>query len=102
MGQNELQPSLSPRGNVTEQAASAIDDNRKMRVRTSGSDAGRADVVKMERKHFDGTAISVVQQKTGTHVWFPRHQRLRDHARTTGYEQPHLLVSSLGCVFGRL
>ena len=35
----------------------------------------RSDVVKMERKHFDGTAISVVQQKTGTHVWIPCHQR---------------------------
>jgi integrase len=56
----------------------------------------RSDVVKMERKHFDGSAISVVQQKTGTHVWIPCHQRLREHLRATGYEQPYLLQSSLG------
>jgi hypothetical protein len=38
----ELQPGLSPRANVTEQAASAIDDNRKMRLRPSGFDTVRA------------------------------------------------------------
>ena len=80
MGRTELQPGLSPRANVTEQAASAIDDNRKMRLRPSGFDTVRATLRKIYRKHFDGTAIAVVQQKTGTHV----------------------CRSSLGCVFGRL
>jgi integrase len=56
----------------------------------------RSDVVKMERKHFDGSAISVVQQKTGTHVWIPCHQKLREHLRATGYDQPYLLLSTLG------
>lgn len=56
----------------------------------------RSDVVKMERKHFDGSAISVVQQKTGAHVWVPCHQRLREHLNATGYERPYLLLNSHG------
>jgi integrase len=56
----------------------------------------RSDVVKMERKHFDGTAIEVVQEKTGTYVWIPCHRILRDHFNSTGIEGKYLLNSTRG------
>jgi integrase len=57
----------------------------------------RSDVVLMERKHFDGTAIEVVQEKTGTYVWIPCHRILRDHFNADGIEPgPYLLMSTRG------
>lgn len=56
----------------------------------------RSDVVKMERAHFDGTAIEVVQQKTGTYVWIPAHKDLRDHLSATGIKGDYLLVGHRG------
>jgi integrase len=56
----------------------------------------RSDVVRMERKHFDGTAIEVVQEKTGTYVWIPCHRILREHFNTTGLEGRYLLTSTRG------
>jgi integrase len=56
----------------------------------------RSDVVKMQPKQFDGSAIEVVQQKTGSYCWIPCHQNLRDHLAATGIDQPYLLTSSAG------
>lgn len=56
----------------------------------------RSDVVKMERKHFDGTAIEVVQEKTGTYVWVPAHRILRNHLTATGLDGKYLLNSTRG------
>jgi len=59
----------------------------------------RSDVVKMHRKQYDGTAIEVVQQKTGTYVWVPAHKLLREHLAETGIEGDYLLSSSRGGKF---
>jgi integrase len=57
----------------------------------------RSDVVMMQRKHFDGTAIEVVQEKTGTYVWIPCHKILRAHFNAGGIgEGPYLLMSTRG------
>jgi integrase len=56
----------------------------------------RSDIVKMHRKQYDGTAIEVVQQKTGTYVWVPAHKLLRDHLAATGIDGDYLLTSSRG------
>lgn len=56
----------------------------------------RSDVVTMARHQFDGTAIQVVQEKTGTHCWIPAHKRLREHFASTGLGAEHLLESSWG------
>jgi integrase len=57
----------------------------------------RSDVVMMQRKHFDGTAIEVVQEKTGTFVWIPCHRILRAHFNADGIgEGPYLLMSTRG------
>jgi integrase len=56
----------------------------------------RSDVVKMQTKHFDGSAIEVVQQKTGTYVWIPCHAHLRDHLKATGIFGDYLLTSAYG------
>jgi integrase len=57
----------------------------------------RSDVVMMQRKHFDGTAIEVVQEKTGTYVWIPCHRILRDHFGADGIgDGPYLLMSTRG------
>jgi integrase len=51
----------------------------------------------MQRKHFDGTAIEVVQEKTGTYVWIPCHRILRAHFNAAGIgEGPYLLMSTRG------
>jgi integrase len=50
----------------------------------------------MDKARYDGTAIQVVQQKTGTPVWIPAHKRLRDHLAATGIPGEYLLESSLG------
>lgn len=54
----------------------------------------RSDVVTMERKHFDGTAIEVVQEKTGTYVWIPCHRILRDHFSADGFDGDRYLLTS--------
>jgi integrase len=59
----------------------------------------RSDVVKMRRSQYDGTAIEVVQQKTGTYCWIPAHARLREHLSTTGIEGEYLLSSTRGGPF---
>jgi integrase len=56
----------------------------------------RSDVVMMERKHLDGTAIEVVQEKTGTYVWIPCHRILRAHLSADGIDGRYLLTSSRG------
>jgi len=57
----------------------------------------RSDVVKMQPRQFDGSAIEVVQQKTGSYCWIPCHQNLRDHLTATGIDHhPYLLTSSTG------
>jgi integrase len=56
----------------------------------------RSDVVKMQPRMFDGSAIEVIQQKTGTYCWIPCHQNLRDHLTATGIHDPYLLTHSLG------
>lgn len=54
----------------------------------------RSDIVKMRDIHFDGTAIEVVQQKTGTYVWVPAHKALREHLIATGIHGGYLLLNS--------
>jgi len=56
----------------------------------------RSDVVKMTPKMFDGTAIEVIQQKTGSYCWIPCHHLLREHLTATGIDDPFLLTSTLG------
>ena len=56
----------------------------------------RSDVVKMRKKHFDGSAIEVIQQKTGTYVWIPCHKRLQEHLKATGMFGDYLLTSATG------
>jgi integrase len=59
----------------------------------------RSDVVTMHRKQFDGSAIEVVQEKTGTYVWIPSHARLREHLTKTGIEHDYLLSTIKGTAF---
>jgi integrase len=56
----------------------------------------RSDVVTMDKARFDGTAIQVVQEKTGTFCWIPAHKHLRDHLAATGIDGPFLLQSTWG------
>jgi integrase len=56
----------------------------------------RGDVAAMQRSHFDGTAIRVIQEKTGTPCWIPAHKKLRDHLDATGIEGDYLLLSMKG------
>jgi integrase len=56
----------------------------------------RSDVVKMRDTHFDGSAIEVVQQKTGTYCWIPCHTRLREHFAQDGIRDGYLLANSYG------
>lgn len=56
----------------------------------------RSDVVTMDKARFDGTAIQVIQEKTGTPVWIPAHKRLRDHLTATGIPGDYLLESGWG------
>lgn len=53
----------------------------------------RSDVVKMRDIHFDGSAIEVVQQKTGTYCWIPAHTRLREHFARDGIIRGGYLLS---------
>lgn len=59
----------------------------------------RSDVIKMSRAQYDGTAIEVVQEKTGTYVWVPAHKLLRDHLSETGVDGEYLLTSNRGDKF---
>jgi len=43
---------------------------------------------------FDGSAIEVVQEKTGTYVWIPCHRRLREHLTATGIQGEYLLSNT--------
>jgi len=54
----------------------------------------RSDVVRMRTSMFDGTAIEVVQEKTGTYVWIPCHRRLREHLTATGIQGEYLLSNT--------
>ncbi len=56
----------------------------------------RSDVVKMQRSHFDGSAVEVVQEKTGTYCWIPAHRRLIEHFNTVGLFGEHLLSTLNG------
>lgn len=59
----------------------------------------RSDVVTMDKARFDGSAIQVIQQKTGTPVWIPAHKRLRDHLTAGGPLGEYLLESSWGAPY---
>jgi integrase len=59
----------------------------------------RSDVVRMRASMFDGTAIEVVQEKTGTYVWVPCHRRLREHLTATGIGEEYLLSTTWGTPF---
>jgi integrase len=59
----------------------------------------RSDVVRMRRTQHDGTAIEVVQEKTGTHCWIPAHVRLREHLSATGLDNEYLLSTVKGTAF---
>jgi integrase len=59
----------------------------------------RSDVVTMDTARFDGTAIQVIQEKTGTPVWIPAHKRLRDHLAATGVPGDYLLTSAWGAPY---
>lgn len=56
----------------------------------------RSDIIKMKKAQYDGTAIEVVQEKTGTYVWVPAHAKLREHLSTDGMPGDYLLNSSRG------
>lgn len=56
----------------------------------------RSDVVHMNKTRFDGTAIEVVQEKTGTYVWIPAHERLRAHLSAGGLDGHFLLPNPRG------
>ena len=59
----------------------------------------RSDVVKMRRDQFDGTAIEVVQEKTGTLCWIPCHATLRRHLEHLEPESEYLLSTKTGAPF---
>lgn len=56
----------------------------------------RSDVVKMAVRQYDGTAIEVMQEKTGTYVWIPAHRDLRAHLEATGLRGDYLLSTTRG------
>jgi integrase len=56
----------------------------------------RGDVIKMAWNNFDGSAIEVVQEKTGTCVWIPAHPRLSQHLNTLDRTSPFILTSERG------
>lgn len=58
----------------------------------------RSDIVKMARSQYDGSAVEVVQEKTGTYVWVPAHKLLREHL-AEGIDGDYLLTSSRGGKF---
>lgn len=59
----------------------------------------RSDVAKMRWSQFDGSAIEVVQQKTGTYVWIPCHRALREYLATLPRANAFILGSSRGAGF---
>jgi integrase len=59
----------------------------------------RGDVAAMRRSQFDGTAIEVIQEKTGTKVWIPAHMRLREHFVATGLDGGYLISTTRGGCF---
>jgi integrase len=54
----------------------------------------RSDVACMKASQFDGTAVELVQIKTGTYVWLPAHKQLRDHLASRTDANEYLLVSN--------
>jgi integrase len=48
----------------------------------------------MQRQHFDGTAIEVVQEKTGTYVWILCHRILMQHFAADGIGAGSFLLMS--------
>jgi hypothetical protein len=50
----------------------------------------RVDVAKMKASQFDGTAVALMQVKTGTFVWLPAHKTLREHPTKTGIDGDYL------------
>lgn len=59
----------------------------------------RSDIIKMKRSQYDGTAIEVVQEKTGTYVWVPAHRTLREYLTRTEIHGEFILTSSRGTKF---
>jgi integrase len=54
----------------------------------------RSDVAQMKATQFDGTAVELVQEKTGAYVWLPAHKALRDHLASRADASEYLLVSN--------
>jgi integrase len=54
----------------------------------------RSDVACMKAAQFDGTAIELVQVKTGAYVWLPAHKALQDHLTGRTDTSEYLLVSN--------
>jgi integrase len=54
----------------------------------------RSDVAQMKASQFDGTAVELVQEKTGAYVWLPAHKALRDHLTTRTDSNEYLLISN--------
>lgn len=56
----------------------------------------RSDVVSMEWSQFDGSAVEVVQQKTGTKVWIPCHPILIKVLAAQRRAGSHILMTDRG------
>jgi integrase len=56
----------------------------------------RSDIVQMTWSRFDGTAIELVQEKTGTFVWVPWHPTLKKKLAQVERVSPYTLTSELG------
>jgi integrase len=59
----------------------------------------RSDVVKMKWSQFDGEVIEVTQQKTGTYVAIPCHQRLRTILATIPRRGEYILTGERGAPY---
>jgi integrase len=56
----------------------------------------RSDIVRMTWNRFDGNAIEVVQEKTGTYVWIPSHPTLQARLSEVERVSPFILTSERG------
>jgi integrase len=59
----------------------------------------RSDIVQMTWKRFDGTAIELVQEKTGTFVWVPCHPILKTKLAQVERKRPYILTTKRGTPF---
>ena len=59
----------------------------------------RSDIVQMTWKRFDGKAIELVQEKTGTYVWLPCHPTLAKKLARVERTAPYILTTERGRPF---